>query len=67
MGQFFFDKISLVGQLGFYVYDPVDYETPFYERIEIKYYFNKRIFSAFSLKAHAARAEALEFSIGYRL
>ncbi len=65
--ELFINKLSVVTQLGAYVYDPVDFESTIYERIGLKRYFGKKLFGTLSLKAHAARAEAVEFGIGARL
>ncbi len=65
--ELFINKMSVLTQIGIYVYDPVDFESFFYERIGLKRYFGDMFFGIVSLKAHAARAEAVEFGIGVRL
>lgn len=65
--ELFINKLSLITQIGYYVHDPANYENAFYERVGVKYYFGKKLFGALSIKAHAVRAEAIEFGIGYRL
>ncbi len=65
--ELFINKLSLLTQLGVYLYDPVGFESAIYERIGLKRYFGKKMFGTISLKAHAARAEAVEFGIGARL
>lgn len=65
--ELFINKLSILTQLGVYVYDPVNFESTIYERIGLKRYFGKKLFGSLSLKAHAARAEAVEFGIGARL
>lgn len=52
---------------GYYVYYPVDFEGRIYDRLGLKRYFGDHFFGQVSVKAHAAKAEALEFGIGYRL
>ncbi|MFV0531207.1 MAG: acyloxyacyl hydrolase [Flavobacteriales bacterium] len=64
--ELFINKLSVITQVGIYLYDPVGFESIFYERIGLKRYFGKKIFGTVSLKAHAARAEAIEFGIGAR-
>lgn len=59
-------KFSIVTQLGYYVYYPYDFEGRVYQRIGLKYFITKNIFGVVSLKAHGAKAEAVEFGIGYR-
>ena len=61
------NKISLEAQLGFYVYDPLKNEIPVYDRIGMKYYITKKLFTGFSLKTHLFLAEAIEFGVGLRL
>ncbi len=61
------NRISVLTQFGYYVYYPYDFEGQTYLRAGVQYYFNKNIFGAFTVRSHAAKAEAMEFSIGYRL
>ena len=65
--ELFVNKMSLVTQLGYYVYYPFDFEGRTYIRIGLKRYFGKKWFGAVSLKAHAAKAEAVELGLGVRL
>ncbi|MBT8303289.1 MAG: acyloxyacyl hydrolase [Bacteroidia bacterium] len=65
--ELFINKMSLITQLGYYIYYPYDFEGRVYNRIGLKRYFGDRIFGAVTLKSHAAKAEALEFGIGIRL
>ncbi|MFD2564245.1 acyloxyacyl hydrolase [Aquimarina rubra] len=61
------NKISILTQLGYYIYYPYDFEGQVYNRFGARYYFNKNIFGSITVRSHAAKAEAVEFSIGYRL
>lgn len=65
--ELFVNKLSIVTQLGYYVYYPFDFEGRVYNRIGLKRYFGDTFFGAITLKSHAAKAEALEFGIGVRL
>ncbi len=65
--ELFVGNMSLLAQLGYYVYYPFDFEGRVYSRLGMKYYFRKKLFASMSLKSHAAKAEALEFGIGLRL
>ena len=65
--ELFINKLSIVTQLGYYVYYPFDFEGRTYNRIGLKRYINKKWFAALTLKSHAAKAEALELGIGIRL
>ena len=65
--ELFINKMSLITQLGYYVYWPYEFEIRVYERIGLKRYFGEKVFGSMTLKAHGAAAEALEFGIGVRL
>lgn len=65
--ELFINKMSLITQLGYYVYWPYEFEIRVYERIGLKRYFGEKVFGSITLKAHGAAAEALEFGIGVRL
>ncbi|AUP80112.1 acyloxyacyl hydrolase [Flavivirga eckloniae] len=65
--ELFINKMSLVTQLGYYVYYPFDFEGRTYLRIGLKRYFGNKWFGALTLKSHGAKAEALEFGVGVRL
>lgn len=65
--ELFINKLSILTQLGYYVYYPFDFEGRIYNRIGLKRYINKKWYAALTLKSHAAKAEALELGIGIRL
>ena len=65
--ELFINKISLITQLGYYVYYPFDFEGRTYFRLGLKRYINKKWFGVLSLKSHGARAEGVELGIGVRL
>ena len=65
--ELFINKLSVITQLGYYVYYPVDFEGQTYIRVGMKRYFGKKWFAALTLKSHAAKAEAVEFGVGIRL
>jgi len=65
--ELFINKLSVVTQLGYYVYYPVDFEGNTYIRIGMKRYFGEKWFAALTLKSHAAKAEAVELGIGIRI
>jgi hypothetical protein len=65
--ELFINKMSIVTQLGYYVYYPFDFEGRTYLRIGLKRYFGKKLFGAITLKTHGAKAEAVEIGIGVRL
>lgn len=65
--ELFINKTSVITQLGYYLYYPFDFEGRTYMRIGLKRYINNKWFGALTLKAHGAKAEAVEFGIGVRL
>ena len=65
--ELFINKMSVVTQLGYYVYYPYDFEGRVYNRVGLKRYFGDQIYGAVTLKSHGAKAEAVEFGIGIRL
>lgn len=65
--ELFINKMSLITQLGYYVYYPYDFEGRIYNRVGLKRYFGDTYFGAITLKSHGAKAEAVEFGIGVRL
>lgn len=63
-----FNRVAMVAQLGYYIYYPFDYENRIYNRLGIKrYIFNDNLYASVAVKAHWAKAEAVEFGLGYRL
>ncbi|WP_236642051.1 acyloxyacyl hydrolase [Dokdonia sinensis] len=60
-------QVAAFVQAGYYVYYPVPFENRFYNRLGLKRYFGDHIYGSIAVKAHAAKAEAIEFGIGYRL
>ncbi|MGB5942182.1 MAG: acyloxyacyl hydrolase [Leeuwenhoekiella sp.] len=62
-----FNKNALLTQAGYYAYYDYKFEGRVYFRVGLKRYFSKHIFGAVTLKSHGAKAEAVEFGIGYRL
>ena len=64
--ELFFDKVAVEAQAGYYVYQPFKFDIPIYDRIGIKYYFNKKINVGISVKTHGFLAEAFEFNVGTR-
>lgn len=61
------NKLSVLFQVGYYVYYPYDFEGRVYLRPGLKYYLTNSLFTAVTLKSHGAKAEAVEFGLGIRL
>ncbi|MEO4007025.1 acyloxyacyl hydrolase [Flavobacterium sp. CAU 1735] len=65
--ELFVNRFTFETQLGYYVYDPAKISASFYQRLGLKFYVTRNVFGGISLKTHAAKAEALECSLGIRL
>jgi hypothetical protein len=65
--ELFINRLSIVTQLGYYIYYPFDFEGRVYNRVGLKRYFGHTWFGAITLKSHGAKAEAVEFGVGVRL
>lgn len=66
--QLTFRKLSVITQLGYYAYYPYDnYVDRIYNRVGLQRPIYKDLFGSVTVLAHGANAEAVEFSIGYRL
>lgn len=62
--EWFISRVSIIFQVGYYVYRPYKEIPPFYQRLGMKIYTGKSIFFAANLKTHAATAEMAEFGLG---
>ena len=59
-------KTSLLTQLGYYVYQPIPFESRVYNRIGLQRRLTDNIFASVTVKAHGAKAEGVSLGIGYR-
>ncbi|MCF4101997.1 acyloxyacyl hydrolase [Gillisia sp. M10.2A] len=63
-----FNKMSLITQLGYYAYYPYDnYVERVYNRLGLERKISEHLWASVTVRSHAANAEAVEFSLGYRL
>ena len=65
--ELFVNRFSIEAQIGYYVYEPYKNDISIYDRVGMKYYITKKIFTGFTIKTHLFLAEALEFAVGVRL
>jgi len=65
--ELFINRISIETQLGYYVYKPFQPDGDIYDRLGMKYYISKKIYTGVSVKTHGFFAEALEVVMGVRL
>ncbi|TRX54358.1 acyloxyacyl hydrolase [Fulvivirga sp. M361] len=61
------NQFSLIGQIGYYIYDPYELFDPIYLRLGLRRYFGDRWFSSLCVKSHGAKSEAAEFAVGYKI
>lgn len=64
--ELFINNLSAELQAGGYVYAPFKDQGTFYQRIGLKYYLYKGLFTGISLKTHTAKAEVMEINLGMR-
>ena len=65
--EMFVSRVSLLIQIGYYIYRPEKLSEPVYQRYGLKVYTNNRkLFFSSNLKAHLGRAEMFEFGVGAR-
>lgn len=65
--ELFINRVSLEAQLGYYLYQPYKSDIPIYNRVGMKYYITKKIYTGLSIKTHVFLAEAMELVVGVRL
>ena len=65
--QLKFSKLSLIIQLGRYLYARDKSDGYFYDRLALRYAINKHVFANLSLRTHFAKADFVECGIGYKL
>jgi hypothetical protein len=65
--EWFINQFTVETQLGGYLYKGFDYESNWYQRLALKYYWGQHLFSAIGLKTHGFRAEAMEIGLGIRI
>ena len=63
--ELFVSRLSLLTQVGYYVYAPQANQAAVYERYALKYAWSRRFFSSLALKAHYGTAEYTEWTAGF--
>lgn len=62
-----FNKVAVITNLGYYIYWPFEFENRIYNRLGLKRNFlDDKWFASVTVKAHWAKAEAIEFGVGHR-
>lgn len=60
-----FGKMSIIMQIGGYLYQPFKYHFPLYQRYGFRYYATQHLAFNLTLKAHLAVADCNEFGLTY--
>lgn len=63
--ELYVGNLSLLTQFGYYAYYPFPFVERIYLRVGLQYYINN-MFTGITLKSHGAKAERIEFILGYR-
>lgn len=64
--EWYLNRLSIEGQLGYYIWDEYKENGSLYQRLGVRYYIHPKIFGSMSLKTHFAKAEAFELGLGYK-
>ena len=62
--EWYISRVSIIFQLGYYLYRPYKDISPLYQRLGMKVYTGKLLYFAANLKTHGATAEMAEFGLG---
>ncbi len=62
-----FDGLSIMFNLGTYLYYGYDPLSQVYKRVGMRYITNSGLLGHIALKAHAGRADYIEWGIGYSI
>lgn len=63
--ELMFSKMSMMFNIGAILTGMEQSKGVIYEKLGIRYYFNRKLFANMTLKAHYARADYLTFGVGY--
>lgn len=62
-----YGRISTIMEMGVYLYNKEDSKGDLYNRFQLRYHTNKKIFVNLGLKTHLAVADYIELGLGYQL
>lgn len=65
--EFRFNKIAIPFHLGFYIYNPSNFDGLTYLRTGVKYYISDKWYGVGTVKTHGFNAETIEFGLGIRI
>jgi len=64
--EFLFNKLTVLLQMGLYLYYPFKDDGRAYHRLGFRYQCTNHLYLNYTLKAHYARADNVEFGLGYK-
>lgn len=65
--ELYMGRLSMIIELGFYVYKRHSLFPDIYQRYGLRYQLNSNFVAGLTLNTHRAKAECFELSVGYRL
>ncbi len=65
--EFHLNRVSLVMQMGRYIVLPFNAHSRYFQRYGLRYYPSDKLYVSATLRTHAAKADYMEWSIGYSL
>ncbi|MBN2348209.1 MAG: acyloxyacyl hydrolase [Bacteroidales bacterium] len=65
-GSLRYNNLSMIAQIGYYLYKKYYYVTPFYNRVGLRYNLGEHMLLNLTLKSHMTIADFVEWGVGYR-
>jgi hypothetical protein len=65
--ELYLHRLSLLTQLGVYLYDPTHLSRPYYQKFGLKYYLTEKCYVNMTMKNHLGVADWVEWGVGFRL
>lgn len=60
-------RLYALGQLGVYVYSPIEAPRPYYQKLGLRYQLLEKIYFGLNMKAHGGVADFVEYVITYQI
>jgi len=64
--ELYLGQWSVMTQVGYYVYYPIDYLDREYIKVGMRRYITDKFYASLMLKSHYSKAEAIEYGVGLR-
>lgn len=65
--ELYINRLSMLTQMGVYLYDPTHLNKSYYQKVGLKYYLSDKVFVNMSMKLHLGIADWIEWGGGIRL